>query len=77
MLKKNNIIKLIKLLKDGDIPTEVYLSLTHLFIEANKQSKKSNAASVLSAKWMTSEETDIQPLLREAMVAANLVKASR
>ena len=75
--KKNNIIKLIKLLKDGDIPTEVYLSLTHLFIEANKQSKKSNAASVLSAKWMTSEETDIQPLLRDALVVANLVKASR
>ena len=74
---KNNVIKLHKLLKDGDIAPEVFLSLTNLFVEANKKAKKSNAASVLSAKWMTSEETDIQPLLRDSIVAANLVKASR
>ena len=74
---KNNVIKLKKLLKEGDVSTEVFLSLTHLFVEANKQSKKSNAASVLSPKWMSDEETDIQPLLLESLRAANLINASR
>ncbi len=74
---KNNVIKLHKLLKDGDIAPEVFLSLTHLFVEAHKKAKKSNAAAILSAKWMSDEETDIQQLLRESLRAANLINATR
>ena len=74
---KNNVIKLHKLLKEGDIAPEVFLSLTHLFVESHKKAKKSNAAAILSAKWMSDEETDIQQLLRESLRAANLINATR
>lgn len=68
--RKNNVIKLLQLLKEGDVPPETLVSFGTALVNAEKRGVKTK---LTQAKWLSDEETNIMGFLRTVRRLTNLI----